>query len=58
MKWPEVSEINQAVLALQQPLGTSQVAGLRPALDVELLEQTPQMDFGGVLAPGRFKFAK
>jgi len=50
MKWPEVSEINQAAFASKQPLGTRQVAGLRPALDVEPPEQAPKMDFDGVLA--------
>ena len=33
MKWPEVSEINQAAFASKQTLGTRQVAGLRPAVD-------------------------
>ena len=50
MKWPEVSEINQAAFASKQTLGTRQVAGLRPALDVEPPEQAPEMDFDGVLA--------
>ena len=50
MKWHEVSEINQAAFASKQTLGTRQVAGLRPALDVGPPEQAPQMDFDGVLA--------
>ena len=33
MKWPEVSEINQAAFASKQTLGPRQVAGLRPAVD-------------------------
>jgi hypothetical protein len=37
-------------LFLKQPLRARQVAGLRPALDVEPPEQAPQMDFDGVLA--------
>ena len=50
MKWPEVSEINQAAFASKQTLGTRQVAGLRPAVDVEPPEQAPKTDFDGVLA--------